>query len=80
MEIRITHRICPRTWDILLSTGQCVTTGPLFSDLQAEYLTALAEEPPILCLPDGMTFDTRQIVALVPGQPIHEDEIPGDEG
>lgn len=80
MEIRITRRISPRTWDVLLSTGQCVTTTPLFSDLQAEYLAALAEEPPILCLPDGMTFDARQIVALVPGDPIREDSIPGAPG
>ncbi|HLU25136.1 MAG TPA: hypothetical protein VKZ58_05475 [Longimicrobiales bacterium] len=77
MEIRITRRLCPRTWDVLLSTGQCVTTAPLFTDLQAEYLQALKSEPPILCLADGMTFDAREIVALVPGQPILEDEIPG---
>lgn len=77
MEIRITRRLCPRTWDVLLSTGQCVTTSPLFTDLQAEYLEALKHDPPVLCLADGMTFDTREIVALVPGEPIHSDEIPG---
>ncbi len=76
MEIRITRRLCPRTWDVLLSTGQCVTTSPLFSDLQAEYLEALRQDPPILCLADGMTFDARAIVALVPGEPIREDELP----
>lgn len=76
MEIRITRRLCPRTWDVLLSTGQCVTTSPLFSDLQAEYMEALRQDPPILCLADGMTFDARAIVALVPGEPIREDELP----
>lgn len=79
MEIRITRRICPRTWDVLLSNGQCVTTSPLFSDLQAEYLEALKAEPPILCLADGMTFDARAIVALVPGNPIRSDSIPGKD-
>ncbi|HEX7051517.1 MAG TPA: hypothetical protein VF188_15025 [Longimicrobiales bacterium] len=78
MEIPITRRICPRTWDVLLSTGQCVTTAPLFSDLQAEYLDALQQDPPVLCLADGMTFDARQIVALVPGRPIRSNAIPGD--
>ncbi len=76
MEIHIRRRLCPRTWDVLLSTGQCVTTSPLFSDLQAEYLDALKQDPPILCLADGMTFDARSIVALVPGEPIRDDEIP----
>lgn len=77
MDIRIKRRICPRTWDVLLSTGQCITTGPLFTDLQAEYLAALQLDPPILCLADGMTFDARSVVALVPGEVIRDDEIPG---
>ena len=62
---------------MLLSTGQCVTTAPLFTNLQEEYLEALKQDPPILCLPDGMRFDAREIVALVPGQPIRGAEIPG---
>jgi hypothetical protein len=78
MEIRIRRRICPRPWDVLLSTGQCVTTAPLFSDLQSDYMEALKSEPFILCLADGMTFDARAIVALVPGNAVREDEIPGD--
>jgi hypothetical protein len=77
MDIRVRRRICPRTWDVLLNTGQCITTAPLFTDLQAEYLAALKADPPILCLPDGMTFDSGSIVALVPGEIIREDEIPG---
>lgn len=77
MEIRITRRICPRSWDVLLNSGQCITTAPLFSDLQAEYLEALQQDPPILCLADGMTIDARSIVALVPGEVRRQDEIPG---
>lgn len=77
METRVTRKLLPRTWDVLLSTGQCVTTGPLFSDLQTEYLNATKLDPPILTMADGMTFDTRAIVALVPGNPIPSDEIPG---
>lgn len=76
METHTTRRLCPRSWDVLLSTGQCVTTSPLFTDLQQEYMDALQADPPILCLADGMTFDTRSIVALVPGEPIRSDEIP----
>jgi len=77
MEIRITPRLFPRTWDVLLNTGQCVTTAPLFTDLQAEFLDALAQDPPILRLADGMTFDARAIVALVPGRPIRDAGVPG---